>query len=164
MKAIVAVNLNWGIGYDGDLLQFIPEDMKFFKEKTIGNVVVMGRETFDSFPGNKPLKDRVNIVLTRNKSFKDDRLIICNSVEDTLKELKKYDNDKIFIIGGESIYKQFLPYCNELYVTKVQNKKKADTFFPNIDVMPEWLLVEKSEVKEHKDMKYIFTKYIRKKI
>jgi dihydrofolate reductase len=123
----------------------------------------MGRETFESFPGKNPLKDRVNIVLTRNESFKDDRLIICNSVEQTLKELEKYDNDKIFIIVGESIYKQFLPYCNELYVTKVQNKKKADKFFPNIDVMPEWNLVEESEEKEYNNIKYIFTKYIRKR-
>ncbi len=164
MKAIVAVDLNWGIGCDGNLLQFIPEDMKFFKEKTIGNVVVMGRETFDSLPGKKPLSERVNIVLTRNESFKDERLVICHSVEETLKELEKYDNDKIFIIGGESIYKHFLPYCNELYITKVKNRKKADKFFPNIDIMKEWVLVEESEVKEHKDTKYIFTKYIRKKI
>lgn len=92
MKIIVAVDLNWGIGCDGKLLQHIPEDMKFFKEKTIGNVVVMGRETFESLPGKNPLKDRVNIVLSRDRSFKDDRLIICNSIEDTLKELQKYEN------------------------------------------------------------------------
>ncbi|MDA3797636.1 MAG: dihydrofolate reductase [Kiritimatiellae bacterium] len=160
MKAIVAVDLNWGIGCEGKLLQFIPEDMKFFKEKTIGNVVVMGRETFDSLPGKNPLKERVNIVLTRNESFKDDRLVICHSVEETLKELEKYDNDKIFIIGGETIYKQFLPYCDELYVTKVQNKKKADKFFPNIDIMNEWKQVEESEEKEYNNIKYVFSRYI----
>jgi len=162
MKAIVAVDLNWGIGCEGKLLQYIPEDMKFFKEKTIGNVVVMGRETFESFPGKNPLKDRINIVLSRNEFFKDHRLVICNSVEETLKKLKKYDNDKIFIIGGADIYKQFLPYCNELYVTKVQNKQKADRFFPNIDIMKEWQLVEESEEKEYNNIKYVFSKYINK--
>jgi len=164
MKAIVAVDLNWGIGCDGKLLQYIPEDMKFFKEKTIGNVVVMGRETFESFPGKNPLKDRVNIVLSRNELFKDDRLVICRSVEETLKELKKYDDDKIFIIGGETIYKQFLPYCNELYVTKVDNKQKADRFFPNIDILKEWQLVEESEEKEYNNIRYVFSRYINKSL
>jgi dihydrofolate reductase len=164
MKAIVAVDLNWGIGCEGKLLQYIPEDMKFFKEKTIGNIVVMGRETFESFPGKNPLKDRVNIVLSRNESFKDERLVICNSVEQTLKELEKYDKDKVFIIGGSAIYEQFLPYCTELYVTKVQNTKKADKFFPNIDIMKEWQIVEESEEKEYKNIKFIFSRYINKSL
>ena len=162
MKIIVAVDSNWGIGCDGNLLQHIPEDMKFFKEKTIGNVVVMGRETFESLPGKNPLNNRVNIVLSRNNSFKDDRLIICKSIEETFKELEKYNNDEIFIIGGETIYKQFLPYCDELYITKIKNKYKADRFFPNVDIMENWELVEESEVKEYKDIKYIFSRYLKK--
>ncbi len=160
MKIIVAVDLNWGIGCDGKLLQHIPEDMKFFKEKTIGNVVVMGRETFESLPGKNPLKDRVNIVLSRDRSFKDDRLIICNSIEDTLKELQKYENSKVFIIGGETIYKQFLPYCDELYITKIQNEYKADRFFPNVDIMSDWELIKESEVKEYNNVRYVFSTYI----
>lgn len=162
MKIIVAVDSNWGIGCDGNLLQHIPEDMKFFKEKTIGNVVVMGRETFESLPGKNPLNDRVNIVLSRNNSFKDDRLTICKSIEETFKELEKYNNDEIFIIGGETIYKQFLPYCDELYITKIKNEYKADRFFPNVDIMENWELVEESEVKEYKDIKYIFSRYLKK--
>ena len=162
MKIIVAVDSNWGIGCDGNLLQHIPEDMKFFKEKTIGNVVVMGRETFESLPGKNPLNGRVNIVLSRNNSFKDDRLTICKSIEETFKELEKYNNDEIFIIGGETIYKQFLPYCDELYITKIKNKYKADRFFPNVDIMENWELVEASEVKEYKDIKYIFSRYLKK--
>lgn len=160
MKIIVAVDLNWGIGCDGKLLQHIPEDMKFFKEKTIGNVVVMGRETFESLPGKNPLKDRVNIVLSRDRSFKDDRLIICNSIEDTLKELQKYENSKVFIIGGETIYKQFLPYCDELYITKIQNEYKADRFFPNVDIMSNWELIKESEIKEYNNVRYVFSTYI----
>lgn len=164
MKAIVAVDLNWGIGCGGKLLQSIPEDMKFFKEKTIGNVVVMGRETFESLPGKNPLKDRINIVLSRSESFNDDRLIICNSIDETLKELQKYENDKIFIIGGESVYKQFLPYCDELYVTKIHNKYEADRFFPNIDIMSNWDLVKESEVKEYNNVRYVFSTYINKNL
>lgn len=160
MKIIVAVDLNWGIGCDGKLLQHIPEDMKFFKEKTIGNVVVMGRETFESLPGKNPLKDRINIVLSRDRSFKDDRLIICNSIEDTLKELQKYENSKVFIIGGETIYKQFLLYCDELYITKIQNEYKADRFFPNVDMMSNWELIKESEVKEYNNVRYVFSTYI----
>ena len=134
--------------------------MKFFKEKTIGNVVVMGRETFESLPGKNPLKDRVNIVLSRDISFKDDRLIICNSIDDTLKELQKYENSKVFIIGGETIYKQFLPYCDELYITKIQNEYKADRFFPNVDIMSNWELIKESEVKEYNNVRYVFSTYI----
>ena len=104
IRAIVAVDKKWGIGKKNDLLFRLPLDMKFFKEKTIGNVVVMGRETFESLSGKNPLKDRVNIVLTRSESFNDDRLIICNSIDEVLNELQKYENDKIFIIGGELIY------------------------------------------------------------
>ena len=159
MKAIVAVDLNWGIGCGGKLLQSIPEDMKFFKEKTIGNVVVMGRETFESLQGKNPLKDRINIVLSRSESFNEDRLIICNSIDETLNELQKYENDKIFIIGGESVYKQFLPYCDELYVTKIYNKYEADRFFPNIDIMSNWDLVKESEVKEYNNVRYVFSTY-----
>lgn len=160
MKIIVAVDSNWGIGCNGKLLQHIPEDMKFFKEKTIGNVVVMGRETFESLPGKNPLKDRVNIVLSRDISFKDDRLIICNSIDETLKKLQNYENDKIFIIGGETIYKQFLPYCDELYVTKIYNEYKADKFFPNVDIMSNWKIIKESEVKEYNNVRYVFSIYI----
>lgn len=160
MKIIVAVDSNWGIGCNGKLLQHIPEDMKFFKEKTIGNVVVMGRETFESLPGKNPLKDRVNIVLSRDISFKDDRLIICNSIDETLKKLQNYENDKIFIIGGETIYKQFLPYCDELYVTKIYNEYKADKFFPNVDTMSNWKIIKESEVKEYNNVRYVFSIYI----
>lgn len=161
MKAIVAVDLNWGIGCKGKLLQSIPEDMKFFKETTLGNVVVMGRETFESLPGKSPLKDRVNIVLTRNKSFKDDRLVICNSVEETLAILKQYESDNVYIIGGEAIYNEFLPYCNEIFITKIQKKYEADKYFPNVDLDPSWVLESVSETKQHMDVQYTFNKYVR---
>lgn len=161
MKAIVAVDLKWGIGCEGKLLQMIPEDMKFFKEKTLGNVVVMGRETFESLPGKSPLKDRINIVLTRDKSFCDSRLTICNSVEETLEKLKQYDSDNVYIIGGEAIYNEFLPYCNEIFITKIQKEYDADKYFPNIDIDKTWVLESVSEMKQYMDVSYNFNKYVR---
>lgn len=161
MKAIVAVDLNWGIGCGGKLLQTIPEDMKFFKEATLGNVVVMGRETFESLPGKSPLKDRINIVLTRDKSFCDSRLTICNSVEETLEKLKQYDSDNVYIIGGEAIYNEFLPYCNEIFITKIQKEYDADKYFPNIDIDKTWVLESVSEMKQYMDVNYNFNKYVR---
>ncbi len=162
MNAIVAVDLNWGIGCNGELLQRIPEDMKFFKDKTIGKVVVMGRETFKSLPNKAPLKDRVNIVLSRNELFNDDRLIICNSINETLDQLKKYNENDIFIIGGEMIYEQFLSYCKEIYVTKIKNKYLADKYFPNLDEDQNWVMVESSEDKEYRGIGYNFEKYTKK--
>ena len=121
MKAIVAVDLNWGIGYRGNLLQRIPEDMKFFKQMTLGKVVIMGRETFESLPGKEPLKDRINIVLSKDECFTNEKVTICRSLDELFYELKKYNSDDVFVIGGESIYTQLLPYCSEVYVTKIDN-------------------------------------------
>ncbi|MDR7857793.1 dihydrofolate reductase [Tissierella sp.] len=161
MKAIVAVDLNWGIGFDGKLLEVIPDDMKFFRQKTIGNVVVMGRETFESLPEKKPLKNRVNLILTREKFIDNTELTVCNSVEDTLMKLKKYDSNNIFIIGGESIYNQFLPYCDEIFITKIYKEYKANKFLPNIDKDKNWILKEKSEIKKYKHINYNFNTYIK---
>lgn len=164
MKAIVAVDLNWGIGCGGRLLQSIPEDMKFFKQMTLGKVVVMGRETFESFPGKNPLKDRVNIVLSKSESFNDDRVIICRSVDEVFEKIKNYPTDHIFIIGGESIYSQFLTYCTEAYVTKIQNIYTADKYFDNLDRNTSWELVSAGEVKNYNNIQYSFNKYVNNKL
>lgn len=164
MKAIVAVDLNWGIGCGGRLLQSIPEDMKFFKQMTLGKIVVMGRETFESFPGKNPLKDRVNIVLSKNESFNDDRVIICRSVNEVFEKIKRYPIEDIFIIGGESIYSQFLSYCTEAYVTKIQNTYPADKHFTNLDKESNWGLVSVSELKNFNNIQYSFNKYVNNKL
>jgi dihydrofolate reductase len=161
MKAIVAVDLNWGIGYRGDLLQPIPEDLKFFKRMTLGNVVVMGRETFESLPGKKPLKDRMNIVLSKNESFRNENIIICRSLDELFQRLINYNTDNVFVIGGEKIYSQLLPYCTEVYVTKIQNKYVADKYFSNIDEDKTWTLQSESASQRYNDIKYSFAKYRR---
>ena len=118
MNLIVAVDSNWAIGKENKLLVSIPQDMKFFRETTKGKVVAMGRKTLESFPGGQPLKNRVNVVLTTDKNYKVKDTVIVHTIEEMLDELKKYDSEDIFVIGGESIYRQLLPYCTKAYITK----------------------------------------------
>lgn len=160
MKAIVAVDLNWGIGYKGNLLQWIPEDMKFFKQMTLGKVVVMGRETFESLPGKEPLTDRVNIVLSKNKNLKNEKVTICYSLDELFNELKLYNPEDIFVIGGESIYSQLLPYCSEAFVTRIENTYLADKYFNNLDKEETWKLVSASDLKSYKNIQFSFLKYL----
>lgn len=160
MKLIVAVDANWGIGCKNELLVRIPADQRFFRETTTGNVVVMGRKTLESFPGGKPLKDRVNIVLTKENRESVNCEVIVHSVEEALEEIKKY-SEEIYIIGGETIYRQFLPLCDEAYITKIDHKYEADAYFPNLDEDGDWKMVEESEEQTYFDITYTFTKYER---
>jgi len=163
MKIIVAVDSNWGIGYKGNLLFWIPEDLKLFKQMTLGKVVVMGRETFESLPNQEPLKDRINIVLSKNENFNNDKINICRSLDGLFNELEKYDSDDVFIIGGESIYFQLLDFCNEAYVTKIEKEYvDVDKYFIDLDEYELWRMVAISEKRESKDVQYRFTKYIKR--
>ncbi len=164
MKAIVNVDLNWGIGCNGKLLVRIPEDMRFFKQTTLGKIVVMGRETFESLPGGLPLIERTNIVLSRDNEYNPSGVIKCSSIFDLNLNLSQYSFDDVFVIGGESVYKQLLPFCSEAYVTKVQTKCEADKFFVNLDLAHEWELIEESDTKTHNDINFRFCKYANKKI
>lgn len=159
MNLIVAVDKNWAIGKNGNLLVHIPEDMKFFKEKTLNNVVIMGRKTLESFPGQKPLKDRINIVITNDKAYKKDGVLVVHSIRDAITEANKY-NKEIFVIGGASIYRQMLHFCDTAYITKIDIfSTEADAFFPNIDKFENWKMEESSSIKEYKGLKYQFTIY-----
>ena len=132
MKLIVAADRNWAIGKNNKLMWSIPADMKFFRETTQGNVVIMGRKTLESFPQGQPLKNRVNIVITRNPSYKVKDAVVVHSVEEAIEESRKYDGD-VFVIGGESIYRAMLPYCDTALVTRIDYAYEADTWFPNLD-------------------------------
>ena len=162
MKAILSADRNWGIGYQNRLLVSIPSDMKFFRQTTTGKVVVMGRKTLESFPNGMPLKNRTNIVLTGNKDYHVKDAVIVHSKEELLEELKKYDTDEIYVIGGESIYRMLLPYCDTAYVTKIDRAFQADTFFPNLDEMDEWVMTVESEEQTCFDLEFTFTKYERR--
>ncbi|MDD3365134.1 MAG: dihydrofolate reductase [Syntrophomonas sp.] len=160
MKAIVAVDLNWGIGYKGKLLERIPEDMKFFKQTTVGKIVIMGRETFTSLPGGEPLEDRVNIVLCEDKKFSDKKITVCSSLNELFDELKDYPTDEVFVIGGEIVYRELLPYCTEAFVTKIENTYAADKYFTNLDEDDRWSLIDKGEFKSYNDIRYSFIKFL----
>ena len=162
MNAIVAADKNWGIGYKNKLLISIPSDMTFFRQTTMNHVVVMGRKTLESFPNGLPLAKRTNIVLTRDQDYKVKGAILVHSEEELLEELKKYEEDDIFVIGGGSVYEMMLPYCNTVYVTKIDFAYQADTYFPNLDEMPEWEMTEESEEQTCFDIEFAFTKYERK--
>ena len=159
MKTIVCVDNEWGIGKANDLLYHIPGDMKYFKEKTTGNIVVMGLATLLSFPGGKPLKDRTNIVLCDDPDFKCDGATIVGSIDELLKEIKKYDTDSVYIIGGASVYAQMLPYCDTAYITKVDSSSDAEKFFPNLDENEDWILSSESEPADYNGLVYKFTEY-----
>ncbi len=163
MNLIVAVDKNWAIGLHNKLLVSIPADMKFFRETTMGKVVVMGRKTLESFPGGQPLKKRTNIVLTRDKNYDVKDAIVVHSVDELLKELKQYDEEEIYVIGGESIYRLLLPYCKVAHITKINHAYEADTYFPNLDEMEEWEITGVSDEQTYFNLEYEFVKYERVK-
>lgn len=160
MNLIVAADRNWAIGKDNKMMWSIPADMKFFRETTKGNIVIMGRKTLESFPQGQPLKNRVNIVITKNKNYKVKGAVIVHSVEEALEEAKKYEGS-IYVIGGESIYRAMLPLCDTAYVTKIDHAFDADTYFPNLDQDEEWKMTKISEEQTCFDLEYYFTIYER---
>ena len=163
MNLIVAVDRNWAIGKDNKLLVSIPQDMKFFRETTMGKVVVMGRKTLESFPGGQPLKKRTNIVLTRDQNYQVKDAIVVHNVEELLEELKNYAEEEIYVIGGESIYRLLLPYCKVAHITKIDHAYEADTYFPNLDEMEDWEVTGVSEEQTYFNLEYEFVRYERVK-
>ena len=163
MNLIVAVDNNWAIGKDNDLLTAIPEDLRFFREMTTNNVIVMGRKTLESFPEAKPLANRTNIVITNNPNYKAKGVTLVYSIDEAMEEIKKYPAEEVFIIGGQTIYEQFLDYCHVAHVTKINYSYDADTYFPNLDDKDGWKIQGISEEYTYHDLDYKFYKYVNKK-
>lgn len=163
MNIIAAVDKNWGIGNRGELLVSIPKDQKMFRQETTGKVVVLGRKTLDTFPQKQPLPNRTNIILTHEKNYQVKGATVVHSVEELLSELKKYPSKDIYIIGGESIYQQMLPYCDTAHVTQIDHEYQADAFFPNLDEDPAWEMTAEGEEETYFDLEYRFVRYNRKK-
>lgn len=159
MNLIAAVDSNWGIGKNNQLLVKIPADMKFFRETTTGKVVVMGRKTLESFPNGQPLKNRVNIVLTHDKTYQVKDAVLVYSLEELWKELEKYESENVYVIGGESIYDQLVDACDTAHITKIDYAYDADAHFPNLDERPEWQITQDSEEQTYFDLIYHFYKY-----
>lgn len=163
MNLIAAVDENWAIGKNNQLLVRIPADQKFFRETTTGKVVVMGRKTLESFPNGQPLKNRTNIVLTRNKDYAVKDAIVVHSMDELHDELKKYNSEDVFVIGGEKIYAQLLDECDVAHITKIEFAYDADAFFPNLDENPDWEITGDSEEQTYFDLEYYFYRYEKKK-
>lgn len=166
ISMIAAVDKNWGIGHENCLLFHLKKDMAFFREKTVGNIVVMGRKTLESFPGGKPLPERRNLVLThkrREKAAKDgeqESLFFVHSVEQAVKRAEEMQG-QIYVIGGGQVYREFLPLASDVYITRVDAVREADTFFPNLDEEKEWHPVSFSECFFEKETGFQFIHYRR---
>lgn len=163
MKLIVNADRKWGIGKNGGMLFHIPDDLRFFREKTTGGAVIMGRATLESLPGSRPLKDRLNIVLTRGDALCDDEnLHVCRSVAEAVKDASCTPAENVYVIGGEQVYAEMLHLCDEAYVTRVDEDGHADRFAPDLDKDPEWTLAETLGAGKTGDgLKYEFCRYKR---
>ena len=163
MTVIVAVDKNWAIGYKGELLVRIKEDMKNFKELTTGNTVILGRKTLSTFPGGLPLKNRTNIIMSRDPAFSVEGAMVAHSASEVLEMVKDTD-DEVFVIGGGTVYDQLLPYCDKAIVTRIDRAYDADTYFHDLDSDEEWEITDTSDDMYFSDLKYNFVTYSRKKI
>ncbi len=161
MNLIAAVDENWAIGNKNQLLVKIPSDLALFRRMTIGNVVVMGRKTLESFPNRQPLPDRTNLILSRNKNYHVRGGEVVCSFEELQNRLTGYDSTKVFVIGGESIYRQLLDECDTAYLTKMKYRFESDAFFPNLDQRKEWRMAKRSEEQTYFDLEYYFCRYER---
>ena len=159
MNAIVAVNSDWGIGYNNTQSVVIPEDRRNFRKLTDGGIIIAGKRTFDDF--GRPLPNRTNIILTRDRGFTAHGISVAHSVDEVLMKIAEEDQDKVFIIGGGSIYKLFLPMCSCAYITKIESSPPSDTFFPNLDDSPDWTLDIQGEPQESGGVRYSFCRYVK---
>ena len=163
MNAIAAVSLNWGIGKGNDLLFHISEDMKRFRALTSGGTVIMGRRTLESMPGGRPLPKRRNIVITRNMEFTREGVETAHSVEEALALTAGDDPDRIWVIGGGEIYAALLPHCRRCCLTRVYAQPACDTYFPNLDRLPQWRLFRSESILSDGSLDYQFIDYIQSK-
>ena len=157
IRAIVHADKEWGIGKGNGMMFSLPKDMKFFRETTMNHVVVMGGNTLRSFPNAKPLKNRVNIVLSRGQ-VRDDCVIV-RSYEELFKAMKDHEDEEIYVSGGGEVYRELLPYCEEVLVTKVDAVGGAEVFFPNLDENPDFQCVDEGEPVDDNGLTIRFTRY-----
>lgn len=157
MNLIVAVDQNWAIGKGGDQLIYIPDDLKHFRQLTLGHPVVLGRKTLSTFPGGRPLKGRRNLILSATPGYAVEGGEVFSSLETLLPQLPQ----DAFVIGGESVYRALLPHCGTAYVTKLEASFPADRYFPNLDRDPEWALAEQSQPMEHGGLTFRYVTYTR---
>ncbi len=163
MRLIVAVDEKWAIGNKGNLLVRIPADHKNFAHETTGKIVVLGRKTLETFPQGLPLKNRVNVILSTDPNYSVKDAVIVHDLDELKKELEKFDSDDVYIIGGQSVYNELLPWCDTAIVTKIDHIYDADAYFPNLDSDDDWEIAEISEEQYYFDLTYHFVKYVRRR-
>ena len=161
MNLIAAVDRNWAIGYKNELLVRIPEDQKWFHETTTGKAVIMGRKTLESFPNKSPLKNRLNVVITSDMNYSVPGAVVVHSIDEAVEAVRDYADDDVYVIGGESIYRQMLPLCSTAHITKVDYAYQADAHFPDLDKEEGWKITETSDERTYFDIIYEFVKYER---
>ncbi|UOO36754.1 dihydrofolate reductase [Oscillospiraceae bacterium CM] len=159
MDLIVAVDQNWGIGYGGTQTIVIPEDRHYFRELTIGETMIVGHRTLLDFPGKKPLPGRRNIVISRNKDLKIDGADVVTSLDELFKALGDTDLETVHVVGGGTVFKMLLDYCQYAYVTKIKAAPESDAFFPNLDEMTNWSLDKNGETKTYNGIEYVYLRY-----
>jgi dihydrofolate reductase len=159
MNLIVAVDNNWGIGLNGTQTVVLPEDRRHFRELTDGATVIVGRKTLQDFPGSQPLPGRNNIVLSANADLKIDGANVAHSLDELFVMIENFPPDKVFVIGGDSVFRMLLPYCTYAYVTKIDASPEADVFFPDLDSLDNWVLDQEGEPKEYGGVRYVFVRY-----
>ncbi len=162
MQAIVAVDSNWAIGNKGQLLVSIPADQKNFRNITMGKAIVYGRKTLETFPQQVVLPGRRNIILSTRPDYEVRNAEVVHSRQELLDAVKDMNTDDVFIIGGASVYKEFLDDCDTCIVTFIDREYEADSFFPNLDKLPEWELVDESDEQVYFDITYTYRTYKRK--
>ena len=161
MKAIAAIAPDWGIGDGSGMLYQIPGDLKYFRKQTAGHAVIMGRKTLESLPGGKPLPKRRNIVLTRDPDFAREGVEVVHSVPKLLELIADVPEDEVFVAGGGQIYRQLLPYCRRVYMTRVEAAAPAEVFFPDVPHDPDFTLLKRSAPITENGLRYHFYIYER---
>ena len=165
MILIFAVDKNWNIGYGGKMLAHLPEDLQRFRKITEGNIVIMGRKTLEAIPGQNPLPNRINILVTRKNEFNNKGFYIINDLDNLLpllKEIDPKDQMEVFVTGGETIVRQLMPYCTKAYITKILNSfENTDTCIPNLDIDNSWKISNESRIYTEGELKYKYVDYIR---
>ena len=154
LELVVAADADWGIGKNGTQTLVVPEDRRHFREVTGRGTVIVGRKTLADFPGGRPLKNRRNIVLTRDGSFAVEGAETAHSVEEALEKCRQ--DERVFVIGGESVYRALLPYCRRAHVTRIFARAENDAFFPALDTLPGWRLTDRGEERESVGLRYAF--------
>jgi dihydrofolate reductase len=163
MKAIVAVDSNWAIGNKGKLLVSIPADQKDnFRAKTLDKTIIYGRKTLETFPQQIVLPKRRNIILSTKPDYTVRNAEVAHSKEEALRLVENENTDDVFIIGGATVYKEFLDVCDTAIVTFIDKEYEADAYFPNLDKDPEWELIDESEEQVYFDITYTYRTYVRK--